>query len=490
MTATQNTRARLLKGGLGAAAAAATLALVVGTAYQRAPNVEAATDTPAVAQRVSPGTDSYADLVSRVGPAVVTIKSVRTVRQTQLPYDNDLFGRFFGDNGNRRPAPHRQGGLGSGVIVREDGYILTNNHVVENADKIEVDLPDGHSYEARVVGTDQPSDLAVLKVAATKLPTVPLGDSDHTRVGAVVLAIGNPLGLGQTVTMGIVSAKGRATGLSDGSFEDFIQTDAPINQCNSGGALVNTRGELVGINSQILSPVGYNIGIGFAIPVNMAQNVMHQLMEGGKVRRGMLGVTVQALNGEMAQSLGLSEVRGAIVSDVKEGSPAARAGLKTGDVILALDGKPVDSSNSLRNHIAPLGPGAKVTLTVMRDGHEQTVNATLDELPTATNADNRSTTGGEGGQLGITVEPLTPELARRLGVSATRGVVIGEVDPDGPAAEAGLQSGDVIEQANGNAVSSAADLKAALSARGNRPVLMLVNRQGTKLFITVDNPGA
>jgi Do/DeqQ family serine protease len=502
MFRTRNTgaRQRLVKGGLGATVAAATLAAVLGVWYAREPRVEAAAQAPPAAAAERPTVtgrtvagfqESYADLVARVSPAVVTIRATRTVKQAQLPFDDDMLRRFFGGAGPGHAIPHREGGLGSGVVVTADGYVLTNHHVVDGADRIRVDFADGRSYEARVIGRDQPTDLAVLKVPATGLTTIPLGDSDAARVGDVVLAIGNPLGVGQTVTMGIVSAKGRATGGGGDTFEDFIQTDAPINQGNSGGALVNLRGELIGINSQILSPVGFNIGIGFAIPVNMAQNVMHQLMNGGAVHRGMLGVTVQAVNGEMASSLGLPGARGAIVSDVQEGSPAASAGIQPGDVILALNGRPVDSSNDLRNHVAPLGPGASATLTLWRDGHERKVTATLTELPGDKAAANREATPAEGGRYGLAVEPLTPQRASELGAKTSRGVVVTDVDPDGPAAEAGLQSGDVIEQVNGRAIASGPELRSALeSGKGDKPALVLIERQGRRLFVTLDHPAA
>jgi Do/DeqQ family serine protease len=337
-----------------------------------------------------------------------------------------------------------------------------------------------------VVGTDKPSDLAVLKIAGSGMATLPLGDSEKARVGDVVLAVGNPLGVGQTVTMGIISGKGRAMGGNDGSFEDFIQTDAPINQGNSGGALVNTRGELVGINSQILSPSGYNIGIGFAIPTNMAQHVMEQLMASGRVRRGMLGVTVQGVTADLAKSLGLAKTQGAIVSDVTAGSPASKAGLEPGDVILALNGRPVDSSNDLRNHIAPLGPGAKVTLQVVNDGKEREVSAVLAELQPEKAEAAADRTGKAHGRFGMTVQPLTKELAQELGTKATSGLAVTDIDPAGAAAEAGVQVGDVIEKVNGQAVTDAAGLASQLDApRNGRPSLLLVNRNGQRVFITL-----
>jgi len=270
--------------------------------------------------------------------------------------------------------------LGSGVIVREDGYILTNHHVIDGADQIEVDLNDHRSLPAQIVGSDPPSDLAVLKVNASRLPVLPLGNSDQTRVGDVVLAIGNPLGIGQTVTMGIISAKGRQTGLSNGSFEDFLQTDAPINRGNSGGALVNTNGELIGINSQILSPSGGSIGLGFSIPSNMARSVMEQLVNTGKVRRGQLGIVVLPIPSEEATRLGVKEGPGVVVYQVQSGSGADRAGLRPGDVITALNGTGVTDPNQFRNAIASTPPGTEVTLTVKRGGSEQQVRATLGEF--------------------------------------------------------------------------------------------------------------
>jgi S1-C subfamily serine protease len=340
------------------------------------------------------------------------------------------------------------------------------------------------------VGVDQPSDLAVLKVAATNLVTMPLGDSGRARVGDVVLAIGNPLGVGQTVTLGIISGKGRATGASDGAFEDFIQTDAPINQGNSGGALVNLKGELVGINSQILSPVGYNIGIGFAIPSSMAGHIMDQLITKGSVRRGMLGVTVQGLNGDLARSVGLSQTKGAIVTDVNDDSPAARAGIERGDVILALNGEAVESSNDLRNHVARLEPGAKATLSIWREGTKREFGVTLGERPSAETASTPAAGGEEHGRFGMTVEPLAPEVAQQLGVPRASGVLVSSVDPAGPAAAAGVQGGDVIEEVNGQAVRSVDALRSALNRSGSdKPVLLLVNRRGMHSFLALSGRG-
>ena len=347
------------------------------------PSINNATNTPATTSNPSTmPVASYADVVSKAAPAVITIHSQMRVREPQqFPFTDDPFFRqFFGDRVPQTPTERRREALGSGVIVSQDGYILTNHHVIDGADRIKVDLNDNRTFEAKVVGSDPPSDLAVLKVEASGLPVLVLGDSDRTRVGDVVLAIGNPLGVGQTVTMGIISAKGRQTGLSNGSFEDFLQTDAPINQGNSGGALVSTNNELVGINSQILSPSGGSIGLGFAIPSNMARTVMEQLVGTGKVRRGQLGIIVLKIPSEEASKLGVDQGPGVVVYEIQAGSAAERAGLRKGDVITALNGTPINDPNSFRNMIAGTPPGTEVTLTIKRGGKEQQVRATLGEF--------------------------------------------------------------------------------------------------------------
>src|SRR5688572_31395881 len=328
------------------------------------------------------GTISYADVVSKAAPAVVTIHSQRRVHEPQqFPFMNDPFFRqFFGERQTQPPPEQQRQGLGSGVIIDTNGYIITNHHVIDGAEQIKVDLYDNRSLDAKLVGADPPSDLAVLKVDASNLPVLTLGDSDRMRVGDVVLAIGNPLGVGQTVTMGIISAKGRQTGLSNGSFEDFLQTDAPINRGNSGGALVSTNSELIGINSQILSPSGGNIGLGFAVPSNMARTVLEQLIGTGRVRRGQLGIVVLKIPSEEAAQLGVTQGPGVVVFQVQSGSAADRAGLRPGDVITALNGTAVSDPNTFRNAIAGLAPGTEVTLTVRRDGNENQVRATLGEF--------------------------------------------------------------------------------------------------------------
>ena len=448
----------------------------------------------AAAAGPTPPQNSYADVVARVTPAVVTVRASRRTREPQqFPFmDDPLFRDFFGERfRQQRPRSEErvERGLGSGVIVSADGHILTNHHVVDGAQDIRVELSDGRALPARVVGSDPPSDLAVLKVDAAGLPVLPLGDSDRARVGDVVLAVGNPLGVGQTVTSGIISAKGRRTGLSDGSFEDFLQTDAAINRGNSGGPLVNTQGELVGINSQILSPTGVSIGIGFAIPANMARNVMEQLVRAGRVRRGMLGVNIQPVTSELASNLGLAQVRGAIVTNVQPGGPAERAGVRRGDVIVAFNGAPVTDSNSLRNMVARTQPGSEATLTVSRDNREQQLRLALAELPAETAGAAREDGGrgaGETGRLGIAVEPVTPQLAARYGLRAgAQGLVVTAVDPGGPAADAGLQEGDLIEEVNRQPVRTVAELQAALRQAPTRPALLVVNRGGGVIFVPV-----
>lgn len=437
--------------------------------------------------------NSYADLVSKVSPAVVTIRSTERARAAQqFPFmDDPTFREFFGDRmPQQQQTPQRVQGVGSGVIVNSQGYILTNHHVVDGALEIKVELTDNRTFTAKLVGSDAPSDLAVLKIDATNLPTLQLGDSDKVRVGDPVLAVGNPLGIGQTVTSGIVSAKGRTTGLSDGSFEDFLQTDAAINRGNSGGALVNTSGELIGINSQILSPSGGSIGIGFAIPSNMARTVMDQLLKTGKVRRGMLGVTIQSVDADLASSLNMPAARGVIVTSVKDGGPAARAGLKRGDVITAIDRQPIVDNNSLRNIVASKSPGSNVEVTAMRNGTDQKFQVALAELPEQERPDSEeetSSTGNTGNsKFGLTLQVLTADQAQRYGLDADdQGLLVTRVDPSGSAAEAGIRQGDVIQEVNRQAVRNVADFSAAMQRSGSRPALVLIKRRNNVIYLTL-----
>ncbi len=367
-----------------------TLLLLTVTACRRSadqlqPGPGPASTAPPVTSSapLGPAPTSFADVVDRAAPAVVTIHSARRVRAPrQHPFfDDPRFREFFGLPRGSEPQQPQVRGIGSGVIVSPEGYILTNHHVIDGAEEITVELNDERTFSARLVGSDQPSDLAVLKIDQANLPVLNMGDSDRVRVGDVVLAIGNPLGLEQTVTAGIISAKGRSTGLSDGSFEDFLQTDAPINQGNSGGALITAAtGDLIGINSQILSPTGGNIGIGFAIPVNMAKNVMDQLIRGGTVHRGSLGVTIQPLTPDAISQLGLQNARGALVNSVVRGGPADRAGVRAGDVITAFNGQPVADPNALRNAVARTAPGTDVTVNVWRNRRDEQLRVRLGEL--------------------------------------------------------------------------------------------------------------
>ena len=444
--------------------------------------------------------NSYADLVSRVAPAVITIRANKRVRDSQQFrfFDDPFFRGLFGDRGQQQPQESLERALGSGVIVSADGYILTNHHVIDGAQEIKVDLNDGRTFDAKLIGSDSPSDLALLKVNAGGLTFMTPGDSDKVRVGDVALAIGNPLGIGQTVTMGIISAKGRSNpdrSVGSGSFEDFLQTDAPINHGNSGGALINTIGELIGINSQIVpGNGGGNIGIGFAIPSNMARTVMDQLVKNGKVRRGQLGITVSRVTSDLATTLGMSEAKGVIVNSVRPDSAAEKAGIRRGDVITAINDSQVNDTNAFRNRVASNAPGSEVTLTVLRDNKEHKIRATLGEFNQETaQAENQNegapNSRGGAGKLGINVEPLTPELAQQLGLRpGTQGVVVDSAEPTGPAGAAGIQRGDVIQEVNRQPVKSADELRAAIEKNGDKPVLLLINRRGETAYLAV-RPG-
>jgi serine protease Do len=486
---------QLFRKGSLAAIALATVTVAAWKAPERtvtAASTSAPAPIVATAAASAAPVASYAPVVERVMPAVVTIRVEKRASAVptagQVP-DDDLFRRFFGQGIPQMPRGRQprgiERGLGSGVIVSQDGYILTNNHVVDSADEVKVELPDKRTFTAKVVGSDPASDLAVVKINASSLPTLALGDSDAVKVGDVVLAIGNPLGVGETVTSGIISAKGRTTDRGD-SYQDFLQTDAPINHGNSGGALVNANGDLIGINSQILTPTDGNIGLGFAIPSNMARNVMDQLIKNGAVRRAKLGVTVQGITADLAASLGLPNAKGALVSNVEDGSPAAHAGITQGDVITEYNGKAVADSNQLRNDVAGSTPGSTVTMKVLRDGRTETVQAKLGELAAKRVASDSSPENRGEGRFGMGVEPLTPDLAEQAGVSrGTRGVIVTDLDPSGIAADSGIQEGDVIEKVDGKAVTTVAELKSALDRKDGKPSLLVVNRKGTDIFLTL-----
>jgi serine protease Do len=424
-------------------------------------------------------------------PAVVNISSTKTVRERNRdlsPFFNDpFFQRFFGDQFRQQvPREQREQSLGSGVVVRSDGYILTNHHVVDGADEVKIAFSDGRETTAQIVGTDPKIDIAVLKVDEPDLPALPLGDSSQVQVGEIVLAIGNPFGIGQTMTMGIVSATGRG-GLGIEDYEDFIQTDAAINPGNSGGALINVRGELIGVNTAILTRgAPGNVGVGFAVPIEMARRAMDQILEHGKVIRGFLGVSIQPVTPAIAEAFGLEDAGGALVGDVTDDTPASRAGIRKGDVVLELDGRPVDDPRDLQLRIAEESPGTTVNLTVYRDKRERQIRVTLAELPGDegfTAEASREAADSDD----IAVEDLTPEIARRLDLSPeTKGVVVDGVQPGSDWAQAGIRRGDVIQEVNRQSVETAGGFSRALRESDKRSVLVLVNRAGRTSFIVVE----
>jgi serine protease Do len=438
-----------------------------------------------------PSRVTMAPAAKRAMPSVVKISVSKVVKEPasmQMPEgmeDNPMFRQFFGNGRQQQQRPHREGGLGSGVIVSPDGYILTNNHVVDDASDVTVTLPDRREFKGRVVGKDKQIDLAVVKIDASNLPAITVGNNAKMEVGDCVLAIGNPYGVGQTVTMGIISATGRQVGIED--YEDFIQTDAAINPGNSGGALVNDRGELVGINTAILAEgSGGNQGIGFAVPVNLARQVMDQIVTHGRVIRSYLGVQVQPVTPAIAKAMNLNGPEGALVANVTANSPASRAGLQSGDVITEINGNPINESNQLRMTVSMMSPGDDARLKIIRDGQTRQITVKVEEMPgervqKASNDTDRS----DKMMQGVQVEDLDGQSARQLGLPAsTKGVVVTGVDPASQAAAAGLHEGDVIQEVNRKPVANAQDFAQALR-RSNGESLLLVNRQGNKMFLAV-----
>jgi serine protease Do len=436
----------------------------------------------------------FSGLVKKTSPAVVNIFSSKVVRQRgaeMSPFFNDpMFRRFFGDEfgpGPDVPRERRAQSLGSGVIVNPAGYIVTNNHVVEGAEEIQVILSDKRQFRAKIIGTDKKTDLAILKVEAKDLPALRLGDSSKAEVGDIVLAIGNPFGIGQTVTMGIISATGRG-GLNIEQYEDFIQTDAAINPGNSGGALINSSGELIGVNTAILSRSGGNQGVGFAIPSNMTRHVMQQIEKHGKVVRGYMGVNIQAVTPEMAKAFGRpNEAFGALIAEVTPDSPAQKAGLQAGDIITELNGNRVEDSRKLSLAVAELAPGTTARLKVIRDNATREFAVVLGQLP-----DDERGTGGEfseGNLLGgVSVDDITPALARQLRISpGITGVVVTEVSPASGAAAAGLQRGDVIREVNRRRVNNVNEFRAEAQRASGDTVLLLVHRQGRNIFLVIES---
>jgi serine protease Do len=493
-------RAEAAAGASGGAAGGAAVQL-----WRETPGATAAAQVP--------GLPSLAPLVKQLKPAVVNISTTTVVknhpRVPGMPRGpggggapdqwNEFFERYFG--GERQMPEFKSNALGSGFIINKDGYVLTNNHVVGEATDILVKLPDGREFSAKVVGKDPPTDVALIRLekAPKDLPTVPLGDSDGLEQGDFVVAMGNPLGLRESVSFGIVSAKDRTIG--SGPFDDFIQTDAAINPGNSGGPLFNLKGEVVGINTAIVSPqIGQ--GIGFAVPISLVKQLLPQL-EKGKIARGYLGVTVSDLSQDLAQGFGLPDgTKGALVQSVQAKAPAGKAGVKAGDVVVALNGKPVESSSQLTRGVAAIPPGGKAALTLLRDGKRQEVAITVAQRPDEEAlARGEAPEDGEGGasaaepakgpRLGVRLQAITPEMAREMKLEGETGVLVAEVSPDGPAARAGLQRGDVILEVNKQAVSKPDQLPPIVAkARPGSVVVLRVKRGANAVFVPVRIPEA
>ena len=436
---------------------------------------------------------AFSTVAKNASPAVVFIQVEKTIQQQpadQLfppfsqgsPFENDFFRRFFGVPQSGQPDQFRQApkeqlvvGQGSGFIISKDGYILTNNHVVGDADKVTVKLQDGREFDAKTIGTDPHSDVAVIKIADKNLPVLPLGDSDAIEVGEWVVAIGNPFGLSHTLTAGIVSAKGRSSiGIAD--YENFIQTDAAINPGNSGGPLINLDGMAIGMNTAIFSHSGGYMGIGFAIPINMAKTIKDQLIQTGSVTRGYIGIVMQDLTLELAKSFGLEDHQGILVSQVVEDSPAEKAELKQGDVIVEFAGKPVDEIGSFRNLVALKTPGSKEKIIVLRNGKPNNLSITIGKLP-----DNELAVDGKShniNKLGLTVQTLTPELALQFGIQGEKGVVVTQVTPGSAAATDGINPGAVILEVNRKPVSNTDEFKRVVNQALEKGVVVLLIKDG------------
>jgi len=440
---------------------------------------------------------NFVEIAKSVKPAVVNIAATRSGKSGESPHgsplDDPFFRKFFGDEFFKRDAPQREPrerGQGSGVIVEASGLIITNNHVVNKADEIRVFLSDKREFKGKLIGTDTKTDIAIVKIEATGLPTVPWADSDQLEVGEYVLAVGSPFGLTQTVTMGIVSAVGRAS-MGIAEYEDFIQTDAAINPGNSGGALVNVRGELVGINTAIFSQSGGNMGIGFAVPSNLSRAVMDQLVRTGKVVRGWLGVAIQDLSSELAAQFGITDTKGVLVSDVMEDSPAKKAGFERADVIIEYDGKPMDSPTHLRNAVAQTPIGKKVSIKLIRDKKLKTIEVTIVEQPKSLGQpgaeESRESAASTGILSDLDVRELNDELAARYGLkTAERGVVVIRVKSGSTAEEMGVREGDLILEVNRKAVGSLKAYEQAASGLAkDQAVLLLLKRKGQAIYLTL-----
>ena len=449
---------------------------------------------------------AYAAVAAHIKPAVVSVYSEKMVKvqphEFPFPFGDDLFDQFFGQQSPHRPRSRDkpkeykvpQSGMGSGMILDKQGHILTNYHVVSDVDKINVQLADKRSFEAKIIGTDPKTDVAVIRITddvPNDLPTVQLGDSDALEVGHLVMAVGAPFGLTQAVTNGIISAKGRSdVGLA--AYEDFLQTDAPINPGNSGGPLVNMHGEVIGMNSAIATGgsgfggEGQSAGVGFAIPSNIIKTMLPTLIKGQQITRGMLGVAIQDITKELAEQFHLPDTKGALVSQVTKDSPAETAGLKPGDVIVRMDGKEVQDTRQLRNLVADIAPGTSVKIGVIRDGKERIFSATIGKMPAETAAAPRPSgePANQLSKLGLSVETLTPEIAKQFDLQGEKGVIISGVDQGGPASMANLLPGDLIVEANHVTISNVGEFQNALG-KSRDQVLLLVKRNGASLFVVI-----
>ncbi len=459
------------------------------------PTPTAPAEHPAAVEAVG-APPSFAAIARAAKPTVVNVSTAHTVHTQGFPEfgpgpepfgENDPFSQFFRHFFGQMPRNFTQRALGSGVIIDEDGSIVTNAHVVKGADKIVIKLEDQRSFDAKVVGVDEKTDVALLKISSPgNLHVATLGDSNSLQVGDWVVAIGNPFGLSETVTAGIVSAKGRVIG--EGPYDDFIQTDASINPGNSGGPLLNLQGDVVGINAAIFSQSGGNIGIGFAIPINLVKNVVEQLKAHGKVVRGWLGVSIQNLTPELARSFGLEKTEGALVADVTPESPAARAGLQRGDIIVEYNGTHIDDAHQLPALVAATEIGRTLALTVLRGGERKSLSVTVAEMPGEVAARGRGRQVGV--DWGLQVAAITPDLAQQFNLGRREGVVVTAVTPGSPADDAGVQPGDVINEVNRRAVRNVRDYQQALSnAASEHHLLLLLDRQGQSFFISLSRSG-